>query len=425
MKHRTGLLSQYGGLRREIYILFFGRIVTNMGSMVWPMLTMILSQKLGFSAGRISILFVASTVIMMPVNLLGGKLADKCNKKNFIVVCDTVSIFCYIACGLLPLTFFSVILMLCAAVCQSMEHPSYSALTADLTATADRERAFSLLYLGGNLGLVLSPTIAGMLFKDYLWLSFLISAAAIACSTVLIFFRIRDIRPEKDESAQSVYQTARSGESLWHILRENRILLIYLVITALSWSAYGQYSYLMPLDMGRVHGEDGALLYGTVSSLNCIVVVLFTPLITRLFAKVTEPGKLLIGLGLLSVGYLLFLLLLGHIPVYYVAMLLFTWGEIFMTLVEGPYLSRRIPASHRGRINGLSSVLAAVISSVSDLSAGQLYDRVSPAGAWSLVLGMLAAAIFLTFSLRITDRKTYPALYEAKEDDAPPQAETE
>ena len=424
MKHRTGLLSQYGGLRREIYILFFGRIVTNMGSMVWPMLTMILSQKLGFSAGRISILFVASTVIMMPVNLLGGKLADKCNKKNVIVVCDTVSIFCYIACGLLPLTFFSVILMLCAAVCQSMEHPSYSALTADLTATADRERAFSLLYLGGNLGLVLSPTIAGMLFKDYLWLSFLISAAAIACSTVLIFFRIRDIRPEKDESAQSVYQTARSGESLWRILRENRILLIYLVITALSWSAYGQYSYLMPLDMGRVHGEDGALLYGTVSSLNCIVVVLFTPLITRLFAKVTEPGKLLIGLGLLSAGYLLFLLLLGHIPVYYVAMLLFTWGEIFMTLVEGPYLSRRIPASHRGRINGLSSVLAAVISSVSDLSAGQLYDRVSPAGAWSLVLGMLAAAVLLTFSLRITDRKTYPALYEAKED-APPQAETE
>ena len=33
--------SQYRGLRRENYVLFFGRIVTNMGSMVWPMLTMI------------------------------------------------------------------------------------------------------------------------------------------------------------------------------------------------------------------------------------------------------------------------------------------------------------------------------------------------------------------------------------------------
>ena len=37
--------SQYRGLRREIYILCFGRVVTNLGSMVWPMLTLILSQK--------------------------------------------------------------------------------------------------------------------------------------------------------------------------------------------------------------------------------------------------------------------------------------------------------------------------------------------------------------------------------------------
>jgi hypothetical protein len=30
------LLNQYRGLRREIYVLFFGRIVTNLGSMIWP-----------------------------------------------------------------------------------------------------------------------------------------------------------------------------------------------------------------------------------------------------------------------------------------------------------------------------------------------------------------------------------------------------
>ena len=30
----SSLVSQYRGLRREIYILFFGRIVTSLGSMV-------------------------------------------------------------------------------------------------------------------------------------------------------------------------------------------------------------------------------------------------------------------------------------------------------------------------------------------------------------------------------------------------------
>ena len=45
MKVLSGLFSQYRGLRKEVYILFFGRIVTNMGSMVWPMLTMILKDR--------------------------------------------------------------------------------------------------------------------------------------------------------------------------------------------------------------------------------------------------------------------------------------------------------------------------------------------------------------------------------------------
>lgn len=70
------LFKQYRGLRREIYVLFFGRMVTNLGSMVWPVMTMILSQKLGLTAAQISYYFVGSSLIMLPANLIGGRLAD-------------------------------------------------------------------------------------------------------------------------------------------------------------------------------------------------------------------------------------------------------------------------------------------------------------------------------------------------------------
>ena len=43
------LFSQYAGLKREIYILFIGKLVTAMGSFVWPMLTFFLTTKLGLS----------------------------------------------------------------------------------------------------------------------------------------------------------------------------------------------------------------------------------------------------------------------------------------------------------------------------------------------------------------------------------------
>lgn len=74
--------SQYRGLRRENYVLFFGRIVTNMGSMVWPMLTMILNQKLGMSAGNIAILTAVFGILMMPATLFGGKLADPAQQEE-------------------------------------------------------------------------------------------------------------------------------------------------------------------------------------------------------------------------------------------------------------------------------------------------------------------------------------------------------
>ena len=41
------ILTQYAGLKKEIYILFVGKLVTAMGSFVWPMMTFLLTTKLG------------------------------------------------------------------------------------------------------------------------------------------------------------------------------------------------------------------------------------------------------------------------------------------------------------------------------------------------------------------------------------------
>ena len=412
MFEKLKFLSQYKGLRKEIYVLFFGRVVTNLGAMVWPMLTMIMSQKLGMNASTIAVVMVLAGVVMVPANMLGGKLADKYNKKRIIVGFDIVSIVCYIICGLVPLSYVTIGLFFIAGIGQNLEGPSYNALLADLSSTADREKAYSLMYLGGNLGLVLSPTIAGLLFKNYLWLSFIISGVAIGLSTLLIALKIKDITPVKDTSEESVYQKSRSDVSIITVLKENKVVVLFSVAIALYYAAYHQYGYLMPLDMGRVHGENGAALYGTVSSLNCIVVVIFTPFITRIFRKIINTRKILIGQALVLIGYGVFLTFLGTIPFYYVAMLLFTWGEIFTTISEGPYTSTRIPASHRGRINGFNALLSFVLQSGSELSVGHLYDNYGSTAAWTLVIAMVAAAMILTLILIKLDRKAYPKLYE-------------
>ena len=409
----TALFNQYRGLRREIYTLAFGSMVTHLGSMVWPVMTMILSQKLGFSAADISYYFVITGLLALPASLLGGKLADRFNKKRIIVICDSISIIGFLVCAALPLGITSIIIYVISGIFQSMESPSYHALFADMSMTKDRERAFSLSYLGANLGLVLAPTIAGLLFKDHLWLCFLINGIAIAISTVLIAVLIRDITPVRDTGEEAEYQEKKDDTGVLRILKKNPMLILYLVCAALYSGVYAQYNFIMPLDMASVHGDSGAVIFGTVSSLNCIAVVIFTPLITKLFARMRDTGKMLTGRVLIFSGYVFFLLFIGYIPSYYMAMLIFTWGEIFSVLSEAPYVSTRIPASHRGRINGITSVFTAVVTGYIDLAVGHMYDRSGSTRTWILILTVALASIAATALLKRYDRKAYPKLYKA------------
>lgn len=406
------LFRQYRGLRRENYVLFFGVVVTNMGSMVWPMMTMILDKKLGLSAGNIALLLTVGTVICLPASLLGGKLADRVNKKRIIIAGDIVSVTAYILCGLLPLGMTTIALILLASVFQSIEGPAYAAMVADITPTKDRERAFSLEYLGANLGLMVSPTLAGILFQNYLWLAFIISGVAIGCSTLLIAILVRNITPVQEETEESVYQAARDGESTFSILRKSRAVLLFLAAAALYGAAYSQFNFLMPLELGRIHGEQGAVLFGTVTSTNCVIVVLCTPLFTGWFKRLRDTGKLVAGRVLLIAGYLVFAALLGRVWAYYAAITLFTWGEILDTLAEGPYTVNRLPASHRGRFTSVSGVVRSIFSALFNLAVGAIYDAAGTLGAWSLVL--LAAFVSLALSVLLIgrDKKEYPMLYK-------------
>ena len=412
------LFNQYRGLRQENYVLFFGNIVTNMGSMVWPMMTLILDQKMGLSAGDIALLLMAGSILCMPASLVGGRLADRISKKKIILVGDMVSVTCYIVCGLLPLSYMTIGLIMLASIFQSIEGPAYNALIADITPTRDRDKAYSLLYLGANIGLMVSPTLSGILFKDYLWLAFIISGIAIGCSTLLIWFLVRNIDPVQEECEEAVYQKARENESVWRVLLDNKPVLLFTVITALYFAAYNQFNFLMPLEMGRVHGDSGAVIFGTVTSLNCIVVVIFTPLITGWFRRMPETVKMVVGRALLIAGYLVFILLLGRIPVYYAAIVLFTWGEIFNTLAEGPYESRRIPSSHRGRLMSVLGVAQGILLSLFEVGVGKVYDLAGSRGAWTIV--MTAAGLSLLLSLRLirTDRREYPKLYTGAQEEA-------
>ena len=406
-------IQQYKNLSKEIYILFFGRIVTSMGSLIWPLLTLILKNKLGYSATTIATLTMAMTILQFPMMLLGGKLADTLNRKWIIVICDLVTVTAYIICGILPLSNFSIVLFYLAGVFATIEGPSYDALVADLSDSESREKAYSLQYLGMNLGLVLSPTIGGLLFENYLWLAFILTGLATLSSTILILLFIKRLSVEKKNI--SAYEEKRENESVFRILGERKALILYALVCGFAGIVYAQFNYLLPLNMENLYGAKGATLFGMLTSTNALVVIIATPLITTFMSRLMDVRKIFIGESLIVIGLFGYRFVQGAIVPYFILMIIFTIGEVFNTLGHQPYMTRRIPSTHWGRVNSFVNTVSGFFSGVGNIFIGKIVDTSGYDVAW-LVVGIIGAvAITLIVILNLLDKRQFKLLYEANE----------
>lgn len=405
-------LQQYMGLRRELYILFWGRVVTNMGALIWPMMTLILKNKLGYTASQIAgILFILG-IVQLPCILIGGKLADHFNKRNLIILCDMITVISYLICGFLPMSEKLIPILALAAIFAHMEWPSYDALVADLSSGAERERAYSLNYLGVNLGLVLAPTIGGFLFAKHLNLAFLISGIATFSSTVLIFFFIKDITPEKGEDISGEYEEDREGQSIWNVLWENKLLLLFMLCGGIWTLVYSQFNFLIPLNLEQCYGEQGAVWFGTLTSVNAAVVILGTPVLTKWLANFRDVNRLLVGQILVVIGLSAYMFVQDVLPVYFISMIIFTIGEICETLGRQPYLTRRIPSSHRGRFSSCYTVFAGAFQLSGQQIVGHMADAASMQVVWMFIVAIGVVNVLGLFLLRHRDKKVFSLLYK-------------
>lgn len=403
--------SMYAHLPKEIYVLAFGKIMTSMGALIWPMLTLIMSEKLGLNGQTIGLYMMLFSLVMGPFYLLGGKLADKYNKKHIIVTFDLIGNSLYFVCAALPMSMTTLYLLAIASLFQSMEQPAYDALIADLTTYRDRERAYSLNYLSMNLGLVLAPTIGGMLFNDYLSLSFFINGLADISSTLMLLIFIKNVKiTDRDHKSMNEYEKGETG-SIFKVFSERKLFFLLFVISGIAALIYNQFNFLMPLHMEEAFRGSGAFKFGILTSINAVVVVIGTPILTRKFSGVIDIRIMYLGQLLESLGLAFFIFVNHHFETAVAGIIIFTTGEIFGSISKTPYLTKRIPETHRGRVLSITTSCAGLIGVLSNYVIGTFIDYYTFRTVWIIiaVIGLFVMSLYSIY-LRL-DRKAYPGLY--------------
>lgn len=385
---RPAFLATWRGLPSSVYTLLIVRIVESSGSFVQPFLALLLSQSLGFTTAQTGLFLTLNSIAMVPGSLWGGRLVDRWGRKRVLMVSRLAAAAFLVPCALLEGNLAVAFLLVAASVASSFGFSAVPAMVTDLTPAPRRQDAFSLLYLGHNLGFALGTTVAGFLFTHARAWLFWGETLMIGLSVALVLFQTSETKPPADAQADGT-EAAHSG-GLFSALGSRPLLLAFAGLMALVWLAYSQIWFGTPLWLTEVHGaQGGPPLYGLLMAATAVMVLVVTPLLSRL-AQGRSPA-LTIGLGavLMGLGFLGFLGALW-VPVLFFAGLVLTVGEVLWATGAPAYVANHSPVTHRGRFQSALNV----IQNSGSMAGPWLGGLAS--GAWGLgVLWPLALVVML------------------------------
>ncbi len=407
------IFGQYRGLSRNAYVLFFGRLVTSMGAFIFPMLMLILKEILGYTFQEATTLIVKVGFIFLASNLIGGFLADRFNRKRVIITLDIISVALFYVCAFVQPNQIFLYFLIASAFFASMEGPSYDALIAESTLPAEREKAFSLAYLGFNLGFTFGATMAGLLFPAYLSLAFILDGTTTIMSTFLIIFLVKPYKQEeiKDVDKNEYEEHEVEKKSIFKVLFQRKSLILFLLTGVLGSFIYDQWSIIVPAYMSDIWGADrGSTYYGFVAGFNGLIVIIFTPVMVYVLRKRYELEKMIFGALMIGLSFLA-LVNAAFLYVFFLFMLVFTLGEVINSIGSSPYMTRRVPGSHRGRLSSFMFFGYFAGAQIGKYLTGVIVGRYG----YNYALYMMAIVgiieVMLILANRKLDKNIFPNLY--------------
>jgi MFS family permease len=406
MEKIKSLLDPYKGLPKEIYVIFISRIINAMGCFVMPLLTLILTEKIGLSKEISGMYISISGLLFMPAAMIGGKLTDIIGRKKVIIIFDLLSAMLYIICGFMNPSVNMIYVLMLASTSMVIAGPAHDALIADLTTPKNRDGAYALSYMGWNIGFAIGPIIGGLLYENYLSLIFIGDALTALISLSLIFIFIKETIHLTKEEVKEEGRTLEKREegSIVSVLLK-RPILIYFAICAFGYNfVYSQWSFMMPMHSRENFLSMGAKYYGLMAAFNGLTVMLFTPFITKMSQNTKHIRKMIYGGLFYAFGFGM-LGVLNTLPFFFVSVFIFTLGEIILSISITPFIANHTPMSHRGRMNAVLPIIYGMGYTLGPITMGKVLGYISIESAW-LLLGMVAiiSSIFM-YGLERYDRK--------------------
>lgn len=369
-----------------MFVLFMTVLIDLIGfGMVIPILPFA-APRFGATELDIAMLLVLYSVCGALASPLWGRLSDRWGRKKTLLTCLAGGAACYLMLGFVT-ELWALYAVRILAGCFAGNFGVASAMAADMSTPENRARAMGMVGAAFGLGMVLGPTLGGLLAgpdADLMKPSLVAAALSLAaiCGGGIM---LRERPPVQAPAAV----TAVPLRTLLGDTGNTGLIAQFLVLT----SAISTISYLFPLAAGHFLGW-GPQQVGIVFGIQGLAMALVQGGLTgRLAQRFGELALLRAALFIMVVGFSL-ASVAATTPWLLTGFFIAVTGASFCTPVLNTLLSKRTPLAVRGRMLGTASAASAWGRVFGPLVAGLVLSRLGYPAAWLVggVAGLWAFA---------------------------------
>ncbi len=351
--------NAYGGISKPIWLLSAAMFINRSGTMVFPFLSLYLTQYLHFSLSDTGIVLIVYGCGALTGSFLGGYLTDRFGHYPVQVI---ALIFAGIM--LLLIGFFTNFYSICISLFiftafGDTFRPANQTAIAAYSHPENRTRSYTLNRLAINFGWAIGAGIGGFLaFQNYRLLFWVDGITCILAGIFLLFF-LKPSKQNYDHTIDNEIVIDKKSSPY-----RDSVFLFFIFMTLIFATSFFLIFSILPVYFKEVHHLN-EIQIGGLSTMNGLLIVIFEMfLVYELEKRFKKMNIVAIGLLCTGFSYLLFNMF-SFTGIVIFALIFDTLGEMFaMPFMQSATVARANPKT-RGQylaLYGMTYSVAQIVS---------------------------------------------------------------
>lgn len=360
-------------------------------SFIWPLNTIFMHDYLHKSLSLAGLVLLINSLITLVGNYLGGKLFDRIGGYKTLLSGLSVSILA------LSVLVFKHSWPLYPFLLATLGFGLGITLTAinAYAANADyqnKQKLFNYLYVGLNLGVALGTAVAGFLADIKIDLIF--QANLITCVLFGILCVCAFSGTDQPNHTSVVMSDLRHSPKIDKKAQHG--LTLVMLFYVISWASYSQWSSNIASHLTNMGISIGA--YSFLWTVNALVIVICLPVLGKIIDKSQRFAAHQVAIGTyLYAGSFLMLLTARTYPMFMLAIIILTIGEMLVFPAVPAQISKLTPAGQAGSYQSLINMASTAGKACGPYLGALLVLMAHYSGLYLIIAALLVLSLLLWY----------------------------